>query len=84
MPYSVLMALTLFFQKCPVCKELLRDAVMMPNCACSMCDECARDALINSDDNACPSCGEPDNSPEDLIPWRQIRDKVNGSSRKST
>jgi hypothetical protein len=41
-----------------------------------MCDECARDALITSDDNACPSCGETDNSPEDLIPWRQIRDKV--------
>ena len=64
------------FQKCPVCKDLLRDAIMMPSCACPMCDECARDALIDSDNNACPSCGETDNSPDELIPWRQIRDKV--------
>jgi RNA polymerase subunit RPABC4/transcription elongation factor Spt4 len=49
---------------------------MMPACACPMCDECARDALIDSDTNACPSCGETENSPDELIPWRQIRDKV--------
>ena len=49
---------------------------MMPSCACAMCDECARDSLIESETNTCPACKEPDNSPEDLIPWRQVRDKV--------
>ena len=49
---------------------------MMPECGCSMCDECARDSLINSDKNECPDCGEANNSPDDLIPWRQLRDKV--------
>ena len=49
---------------------------MMPSCACAMCDECARDSLIESDTNTCPACGEADNSPDDLIPWRQVRDKV--------
>ena len=48
----------------------------MPSCACAMCDECARDSLIESETNTCPACKEPDNSPEDLIPWRQVRDKV--------
>lgn len=27
---------------CPICKELLKDAVMMPCCASSACDECGR------------------------------------------
>ena len=49
---------------------------MMPECGCPMCDECARDSLINSDKNECPDCGEANNSPDDLIPWRQLRDKV--------
>ena len=53
-----------------------KDAIMMPECGCSMCDECARDSLINSDKNECPDCGEANNSPDDLIPWRQLRDKV--------
>ena len=49
---------------------------MMPECGCPMCDECARDSLINSDKNECPDCGEANNSPDDLIPWRNLRDKV--------
>ena len=54
----------------------LQDAIMMPECGCPMCDECARDSLINSEKNECPDCGEANNSPDDLIPWRQLRDKV--------
>lgn len=53
---------------------------MMPECGCPMCDECARDSLINSDKNECPDCGEANNSPDDLIPWRQLRDKVSYST----
>ena len=57
----------------------LQDCIMMPMCACSICDECARAALTEAENNnnACPSCGEPDNSPEDLIPCRKVREKVN-------
>ena len=64
--------------KCPVCKDLLKDAVIMPECACTMCDECARDALIREDnvDNECPVCQEPENFPEDLIPARKDREEV--------
>eukprot|EP00094_Tigriopus_californicus_P009686 TCALIF_09337-PA protein Name:"Similar to RBBP6 E3 ubiquitin-protein ligase RBBP6 (Homo sapiens)" AED:0.25 eAED:0.26 QI:0/0/0/0.66/1/1/3/0/608 len=62
---------------CPVCKDLLRDCIMMPECACEMCDECARNALIESEENTCPVCGKSKNSPDELIPWRGKRDKVN-------
>ena len=64
--------------KCPVCHDLIKDAVMMPSCACCLCDECARESLINEDNtkNECPVCSEPDNSPDDLIPVRQTREEV--------
>ncbi len=63
---------------CPVCQDLFKDAVMMPSCACCMCDECARDALTKDENlqKECPACGEPDNSPDDLIPVRQTREEV--------
>ena len=32
--------------QCPVCRELIKDAVLCPENACEMCDECAREALI--------------------------------------
>ncbi len=64
--------------KCPVCDDLFKDAVMMPSCACCLCDLCARDALIKEENvkNECPVCDEPDNSPDDLIPVRQTREEV--------
>ena len=64
--------------KCQVCQDLMKDAVMMPSCGDSMCDECARDALIKEENTKkeCPICGEPDNSPDELIPVRKIREDV--------
>ena len=64
--------------KCQVCQDLMKDAVMMPSCGDSMCDECARDALIKEENTKkeCPICQEPDNSPDELIPVRKIREDV--------
>ena len=31
---------------CPLCGDLLTDAIMLPCCAISACDGCARDSLI--------------------------------------
>ena len=72
--------------ECPVCKDLFKDCIMMPMCACSVCDECARAALTEAENNnnACPACGTPDNSPEDLIPCRKVREKVNEFKSKNT
>jgi hypothetical protein len=60
---------------CPICSELLKDAVMMPCCAGSACDECGRNAIVDSEGNKCPLCCEVAN-PEELIPFRHFRDKV--------
>ena len=66
---------------------LFKDCIMMPICACSVCDKCARAALTeaknNNKNNTCPACGTPDNSPEDLIPCRKVRLKVNEFKRKN-
>eukprot|EP00088_Acartia_fossae_P044309 TRINITY_DN4699_c0_g1_i11.p1 TRINITY_DN4699_c0_g1~~TRINITY_DN4699_c0_g1_i11.p1 ORF type:complete len:400 (-),score=62.29 TRINITY_DN4699_c0_g1_i11:188-1387(-) len=61
---------------CKVCKEILTDAVMMPCCGEVACDECARDGIINSDKANCPICQEAGVSPEDMIPYRLVREKV--------
>ena len=64
----------------------LQDCIMMPMCACSVCDGCARAALTEAENNsnACPACGEQDNSPEDLIPCRKVREKVNEFKAKNS
>ena len=60
---------------CPICKELLSDAVMMPCCAGSACDDCARTGIVESEGSKCPVCGDVAN-PEELIPYRMYREKV--------
>ena len=61
--------------QCPVCRELIKDAVLCPESACEMCDECARESLIREENttNECPVCQSPNVSPDDLIPSRKTR-----------
>ena len=56
---------------CGICKDLFTDAVMIPCCGSSFCDECVRTALLESEDNECPDCKEKGSSPGSLIPNRQ-------------
>ena len=53
---------------CPVCRELVKDAVMCPENVCEMCDNCARKDL----NSKCPICFESI-SPDELIPNRKTR-----------
>ncbi|CAG2054997.1 unnamed protein product, partial [Timema podura] len=62
---------------CTVCKDLLTDAVMIPCCGNSFCDECIRTVLLESEDHECPDCKEKDVSPDTLIPNRFLRNAVN-------
>lgn len=55
---------------CSICTDLLTDAVMIPCCGNSFCDECIRGELLESEDHECPDCHEKDISPETLIPNR--------------
>ncbi|ESO87145.1 hypothetical protein LOTGIDRAFT_66922, partial [Lottia gigantea] len=58
---------------CLICKDLLRDAVLIPCCGNSFCDECIRNKLLETEDHECPSCHEQDVSPDRLIANRQMR-----------
>ena len=66
---------------CPLCGDLLSDAIMLPCCAVSTCDACARDALslgIEEGTKNCPleECASTDTSVDDLIPNRRLRQKA--------
>ncbi|XP_044734609.1 E3 ubiquitin-protein ligase RBBP6 isoform X3 [Chrysoperla carnea] len=61
---------------CSICKDLLTDAVMIPCCGNSFCDECIRTTLLESEDHECPDCHEKDISPCTLIPNRFLRNSV--------
>ncbi|CAH1967151.1 unnamed protein product [Acanthoscelides obtectus] len=61
---------------CSICNDLLTDAVMIPCCGNSFCDECIRSVLLESEDHECPDCHEKDISPDTLIPNRFIRTSV--------
>eukprot|EP00794_Sanderia_malayensis_P008958 gene8957-9912_t len=60
--------------QCPMCKKLFHDAVVIPCCGTSYCDECIRNYLIDND-FACPSC-KTNSSPDDLIPNKSLRQAV--------
>jgi len=62
--------------QCPLCKSLLQDAVMIPCCSVSYCDECIRTHLLDSEDHKCPACSTVDVSPDTLLPNRYLRSKV--------
>ncbi|KAL3274173.1 hypothetical protein HHI36_015587 [Cryptolaemus montrouzieri] len=61
---------------CSICSDLLADAVMIPCCGNSFCDECIRFYLLESEDHECPDCHEKDISPGTLIPNRFLRKSV--------
>ncbi|XP_076250053.1 uncharacterized protein LOC143189929 isoform X2 [Rhynchophorus ferrugineus] len=61
---------------CSICSDLLADAVMIPCCGNSFCDECIRSVLLESEEHECPDCHEKDISPATLIPNRFLRKSV--------
>ncbi|XP_065162102.1 E3 ubiquitin-protein ligase RBBP6 isoform X2 [Atheta coriaria] len=61
---------------CSICSDLLTDAVMIPCCGNSFCDECIRSSLLESEEHECPDCHDRDISPGTLIPNRFLRNSV--------
>ncbi|KAG7302657.1 hypothetical protein JYU34_012608 [Plutella xylostella] len=61
---------------CSLCRDLLTDAVMIPCCGNSFCDECIRGSLLESEDRECPDCREKEIAPTTLIPNRFLRNSV--------
>ncbi|MEQ2313929.1 hypothetical protein AMECASPLE_006912 [Ameca splendens] len=62
---------------CLICRDLLSDAVVIPCCGNSYCDDCIRTTLLESEDHLCPTCGQSDVSPDTLIANKFLRQAVN-------
>ncbi|XP_075346371.1 LOW QUALITY PROTEIN: E3 ubiquitin-protein ligase RBBP6-like [Mycteria americana] len=61
---------------CLLCKDLMTDAVVIPCCGNSYCDECIRTALLDSEEHTCPTCHQTDVSPDALIANKALRKAV--------
>jgi hypothetical protein len=65
---------------CNICKELVRDAVIIPCCGECFCDECIRGYLIDND-FSCYSCKQV-SSPESLVANKPLRTVSTGAIRR--
>ncbi len=72
---------------CPLCQQMLNNAVLIPCCMESACDECIRFALIEKYNFHCPLC-QSSVVPDDLLPNKALRRAVEtfklGKSSSST
>ncbi|KAK8505599.1 hypothetical protein V6N12_038338 [Hibiscus sabdariffa] len=60
---------------CPVCKEVMKDAVLTSKCCfTSFCDKCIRDLIISK--SMCV-CGATNILADDLLPNKTLRDTIN-------
>ncbi|XP_071654826.1 E3 ubiquitin-protein ligase RBBP6-like isoform X2 [Patagioenas fasciata] len=62
---------------CLICKNITTDAVVIPCCGNSYCDECIRTALLESEEHKCPTCHRTDVSPDALFANKFLRQAVN-------
>uniref|UniRef100_UPI00402BA301 E3 ubiquitin-protein ligase RBBP6-like n=1 Tax=Arvicanthis niloticus TaxID=61156 RepID=UPI00402BA301 len=58
---------------CLICRDIPTDAIVIPCCGNSYCDECIRTALLESDEHTCPTCHENDVSPDALVANKSLR-----------
>uniref|UniRef100_A0A6Q2WZ19 RBBP6 ligase n=1 Tax=Esox lucius TaxID=8010 RepID=A0A6Q2WZ19_ESOLU len=61
---------------CLLCKDLMADAVVIPCCGNSYCDDCIRTSLLESEEHVCPTCSQSDVSPDALIANKFLRQGV--------
>ena len=57
---------------CPICKKLVKDAVIIQCCSESFCYECIQEYLCENE-FICPLCKAEDVSPETLVPNKALR-----------
>lgn len=62
--------------QCPICSRLLRDAVSVPCCRKTFCDDCIREALLTPEKRekfSCPECGAASVYPDELQSNERVR-----------
>ncbi|XP_029998007.1 E3 ubiquitin-protein ligase RBBP6 isoform X2 [Sphaeramia orbicularis] len=67
---------------CLICRDLLNDAVVIPCCGNSYCDDCIRSALLDSEEHVCPTCNQLEVSPDTLIANKFLRQAVNNYKKE--
>ncbi|KAJ4762049.1 E3 ubiquitin-protein ligase RBBP6 [Rhynchospora pubera] len=60
--------------RCLLCKEIFKDAVMIPCCQHSFCDRCIRSTL--SETRRCPKCSSGKCTVDDLLPNLSLRQAI--------
>ncbi|XP_075942602.1 uncharacterized protein LOC142945120 isoform X2 [Anarhichas minor] len=67
---------------CLICLDLLSDAVVIPCCGNSYCDDCIRTALLDSEEHVCPTCSQSEVSPDTLIANKFLRQAVDNFKKE--
>ncbi|XP_071330261.1 E3 ubiquitin-protein ligase RBBP6-like isoform X2 [Trachinotus anak] len=67
---------------CLICHDLLSDAVVIPCCGNSYCDDCIRTTLLDSEEHMCPTCSQSNVSPDTLIANKFLRQAVNNFKKE--
>ncbi|XP_042361431.1 E3 ubiquitin-protein ligase RBBP6-like isoform X2 [Plectropomus leopardus] len=67
---------------CLICHDLLSDAVVIPCCGNSYCDDCIRTTLLDSEEHVCPTCSQSDVSPDTLIANKFLRQAIDNFKRE--
>ncbi|XP_078172234.1 uncharacterized protein LOC144566180 isoform X3 [Carex rostrata] len=60
--------------RCLLCKEIFKDAVMIPCCQHSFCDRCIRSTLTET--RRCPKCSSVKCAVDDLLPNLSLRQAI--------
>uniref|UniRef100_A0A8C4SW61 RING-type domain-containing protein n=1 Tax=Erpetoichthys calabaricus TaxID=27687 RepID=A0A8C4SW61_ERPCA len=58
---------------CLICGDIMVDAVVIPCCGSSYCDDCIRSLLLDSDTHTCPTCHQSEVSPDSLVAKTLLR-----------
>lgn len=69
--------------ECPICRQMLKEAVITSCCGVNFCDHCIRRALFDDVNSCCPNCKKSGCSAKNLTPNMKIRtmvDKITGSN----
>mmetsp|Transcript_35796 Transcript_35796/g.113107 ORF Transcript_35796/g.113107 Transcript_35796/m.113107 type:complete len:294 (-) Transcript_35796:45-926(-) len=67
--------------QCPLCQGMFRDAVLIPCCASSFCDECVRNSIIENQE--CPNCKKKGVLCDSLLPNQGLRSAIDAYLRNA-
>lgn len=67
--------------QCPICKNLLKEAVITSCCGVNFCNHCILRAFYDDPNNCCPNCKKAKCSANDLTPNQKIRSMVEVKSQ---